>query len=87
MDQALLYMGLTLGSLLVGAGQAYLISRASFLAGFQLGRDDRALDAGDTGSLEAIAEEAVGEESGRHAKLPWPVSADTERFEAVPHAQ
>lgn len=65
------------------------VCRHFFLLGFQLGRDDKALDPGETtGSLEAVAEAtevlpAVGESSGRHALPEWPASGDTERFEAV----
>lgn len=81
---------IALGALLVGAAGATLIGRCWFLEGLQLGRDDRALEPGGTGSLEAVAEATevlrpVGESSGRHAAIDWPTDAEqTQTIPAVP---
>lgn len=80
-----------LGASLVGVGVTAAVARWFFLIGFQLGRDDRRLDPGETtGSLEAIAEAtdvlpAVGQSSGRHAATEWSADEplDTERFGPV----
>jgi hypothetical protein len=65
--------------LLLGSGITGIACVKSFQIGVQAGRDDRALDPGEsTGQLPA-----VGESSGRHRLPDWPAGADTERFEAV----
>lgn len=79
-----------LGAFLVATGVTAGVARWIFLLGFQLGRDDRVLDPGDTtGQLpsSAVTEvlPVVGESSGRHARIDWPADepTDTERFEPV----
>lgn len=66
-----------LGAFMFGSGSSLLIGRYWFLEGLQLGRDDRALDPGETtGRL------SVGESSGRHAAVDWP--SDTEQTQTIP---
>lgn len=61
-----------LGAFLLGAGVVGWCAHHFLAVGFQLGRDDRALDPGETvGSLPAPR--PVGEASGRHHK---PQAAD-----------
>jgi hypothetical protein len=75
---------IALGSLLIGIGLSFFVGRYWFLQGLQLGRDERALEHGSVGSLEAIAEAAdvppaVGQSSGRHARIEWPDDPEVTR--------
>lgn len=96
---ATLLLLVALGALIVGAGGATLIGRHYLHVGFQLGRDDRRLDHGETvGSLEAVAEATevlpapptpfvvrpVGDGSGpRHALPPGWPVSDPEATQEV----
>ena len=64
-----------LGAFLLGVGATSLVWLHALHIGFELGRDDRALDPGESTGL--LPTPAVGEASGRHAKLDWPADDDT----------
>lgn len=75
-----------LGAFLLGAGAVGWSANHFLKVGFELGRDDRALDPGPTvGTLSAPAR-PVGEASGRHHK-PQPSDGppvDTDVWEQEP---
>lgn len=60
-----------LGAFLLGVGVTAWVWHHALLTGFQLGRDDRALDPG-----EHVGRLPVGETSGRHALPEFPAEAE-----------
>lgn len=69
---------LVVGGFLAGSGVTAMVARYFFLLGWEKARDDQALDPGEvTGRLPA-----VGESSGRHARIEWP-AGDTVQFGSV----
>lgn len=66
-----------LGTFIVTGAGNVLLAHYYLRLGWQLGRDDRVLDPGETtGRL------SVGESSGRHAAIEWP--DDAEQTQTIP---